>query len=119
MLMLATGPIDGAALFRVDGGAPVRTHIRGAAEVGWSGDAKHFVLERGALTLRNSYVFSLTRGQAVPEVLLRGFPSEQELAKLPGVWSIPSTDVALGPTVDTYAFTRQSVQRNLYRVPLP
>ena len=119
LLMLATGPIDGAALFRVDGGAPVRTHIRGAAEVGWSGDGKHFVLERGALTLRNTYVFSLTRGQAVPEVLLRGFPSEQELAKLPGVWSIPSTDVALGPTVDLYAFTRQSVQRNLYRVPLP
>ena len=55
----------------------------------------------------------------MPEVLLRSFPSEQELAKLSGVWSIPSTDVALGPTAEVYAFTRQSVQRNLYRVPLP
>jgi hypothetical protein len=39
--------------------------------------------------------------------------------KLPGVRVIASTDVAPGRTADTYAFTRESVQRNLYRIPVP
>jgi hypothetical protein len=39
--------------------------------------------------------------------------------KLPEVRVIASTDVAPGLTADTYAFTRESVQRNLYRIPAP
>jgi len=32
---------------------------------------------------------------------------------------IASTDVVPGRTADTYAFTIESVQRNLYHIPLP
>jgi len=32
---------------------------------------------------------------------------------------IPMGEVVPGPTADIYAFTRESVQRNLYRIPLP
>lgn len=32
---------------------------------------------------------------------------------------IPSDDVAAGPTGDVYAFTRETVQRNLYRIRVP
>src|SRR5262249_39316816 len=97
---------EGLRLLRAGGGASVPTKITGSAEIGWSGDGKHFVLERGALTtLQNAYIFPLTQGRLVPESLLTGFPSEQEMSKLPGVLTIPSRDVALGPTADMYAFT--------------
>ena len=46
------------------------------------------------------------------------FPSEAELAKLPGVRIIPIADVVPGPTADIYAFTRETVQRNMYRIPV-
>jgi len=32
---------------------------------------------------------------------------------------IEAADIFPGPTPETYAYSRQSVQRNLYRVPLP
>jgi hypothetical protein len=41
------------------------------------------------------------------------------LAKLPGVRIIPIANVVPGPTADIYAYTRETVQRNLYRIPLP
>ena len=115
---IAGGEFRGAALFRIDGGTTVRTQIPGPMEVAWSGDGKHFVVQRGASTMLNAFVFPVTRDQPVPDFFLRSFPSELELAKVPGVRSIASTDVALGPTAEVYAFTRQSIQRNLYRVPL-
>ena len=48
-----------------------------------------------------------------------GFHSEEEIAKLPGVRVIEAADTFPGPTPETYAYSRQSAQRNLYRVPLP
>ena len=48
-----------------------------------------------------------------------GFRSEQEIAGLPGVRVIENPDVAPGPAADVYAFSRETVQRNLYRIPLP
>jgi hypothetical protein len=38
-----------------------------------------------------------------------------EIAKLPGVRIVDSADVTPGPTPDTYAFSRENTQRNLYR----
>jgi hypothetical protein len=65
------------------------------------------------------YVLPVAPGHMVPEGIVHGLPAEQEILKLPGVRVIPSGDVAPGPTADIYAFTRESVQRNLYRVPIP
>ena len=66
-----------------------------------------------------TYVLPLAPGQLVPESFIRGLPSEQEILKLPGARVIPSGDVVPGPTADIYAFTRESVHRNLYRIPVP
>jgi hypothetical protein len=55
----------------------------------------------------------------VPESIVHGLPSEQEILKLPGARVIPLGNVVPGPTADIYAFTRESVQRNLYRIPVP
>ena len=61
----------------------------------------------------------LTPGRPVPESFISGLPSEQEIEKLPGVRAIASADVVPGATADIYAFPRESVQRNLYRVSVP
>jgi hypothetical protein len=67
------------------------------------------------------YVVPLSPGQVLPAsmALAKNFLSDEDLAKLPGVRTIPAGDIVPGPTADIYAFTRENVQRNLYRIPLP
>ena len=115
-LVLGAG---GPLIFRVDGGAPIQTRIEGRAVLRWSGDGQHLFLYRSQTSSDKTYVFPLTPGSPLPETLLNGLPSEQEIVKLPGVRVIASTDVVPGRTADTYTFTRASVQRNLYRIPVP
>jgi eukaryotic-like serine/threonine-protein kinase len=115
-LLLGSGSEGGWVIFNIDGGAPLR--IPGPpGEVEWSGDGKHFFVRgRGGGQI---FVLPLSPGHLVPESFAKGFPSNAEMAKLPGVRVIPSDDVAAGPTGDAYAFTRETVQRNLYRIPVP
>lgn len=117
-LVLGSG---GAVIFRVDGGAPLRTQIPASATtLRWSGDGKHlFVQGKGQSNLDKAYILRLSAGQMVPESIVHGLPSEQEILKLPGARGIALSNVVPGPTADVYAFTRQSVQRNLYRIPVP
>ena len=115
-LALASGRI---VIFRVDGGAPLQTRIQGRTLLRWSGDGKHLFLHRVLTSRDKTYVFPLAPGRPLPESFIDGLPSEQEMVKLPGVRVIASTDVVPGRTADTYAFTRESVQRNLYRIPVP
>ena len=37
----------------------------------------------------------------------------------PGVRIIEASDASPGPTPETYAFSRETTQRNLYRIPIP
>jgi hypothetical protein len=53
-----------------------------------------------------------------PDIPAGGFRSETELRALPGVRVVDSNDVTPGPTADVYAYSRETVQRNLYRIPL-
>jgi hypothetical protein len=66
-----------------------------------------------------TYAFPLSAGREFPQIPPAGFQTEEELAKLPGARMIDAYDVAPGPTPDLYAFSRGSVQRNLYRIPVP
>jgi Tol biopolymer transport system component/tRNA A-37 threonylcarbamoyl transferase component Bud32 len=111
----------GVTIFRVDGGAPLRTQIQASATtLKWSGDGKHvFVQGKSGANLDKAYVLPLAPGHLVPESIVRGLPSEPEILKLPGVRVISLRNVVPGPTADIYAFRRESVQRNLYRVPVP
>jgi Tol biopolymer transport system component len=118
-LVLGTQGREGVVIFRVDGGAPLLTQIAPPTEIRWSGDGKHLFVQRRLSNLGKAYVLPLAPGHLVPESIVHGLPSEQEILKLPGARVIPSSDVAPGPTADIYAFTRESVQRNLYRVPAP
>jgi hypothetical protein len=123
-LVIGTHAAGGFVVFRIDGGAPMKTQLLGPIYLGWSRDGKHlFVQEKtgtGASVTR-AYVLPLAPGQIVPQIVLHwhGVPSEQEILKLPGARVIALTDVVPGATADIYAYRRESVQRNLYRVPLP
>jgi len=66
-----------------------------------------------------TYILPLPPGKMLPNIPPGGFRSEAEIASLPGARVIDAADVAPGPTSDVYAFSRQTVQRNLYRIPIP
>ncbi|PYT96279.1 MAG: hypothetical protein DMG38_24570 [Acidobacteria bacterium] len=48
-----------------------------------------------------------------------GFHSEEEIAHLPGARRIDVPGVVPGPSPDVFAFYRGTIQRNLYRIPIP
>jgi eukaryotic-like serine/threonine-protein kinase len=105
----------GAALaLPLHGGRPVQIYGRGIG-MKWSPDGRQVLLTLEGKT----YVLPLPPGRTLPEIPGGGFRSEEEIAKLPGVRLIASPDVAPGPTPDVYAFSRETVQRNLYRIPVP
>lgn len=118
-LVLGSPTSGGYVIFRVDGGSPLQTQIQGKTVLRWSGDGKHLFVHRPLTNADKTYVFPLAPGRPVPESLIHGLPSDQEILKLPGVRVIPSTNATPGPTADIYVFRRESVQRNLYRVPVP
>jgi hypothetical protein len=68
-----------------------------------------------------SYVFAVRPGAELPAIPPGGIKSEADLAKLGATAQAASKadDVAPGPSPAIYAFTQRTIQRNLYRVPLP
>ena len=103
------------------GGDRVRIWPTGALHLKWSVDAKVLFMEVQTSFPWGSgqtYVVPLRPGHMFPEIPPGGFQSEAELQRLPGVRVIDTFDVAPGPTADVYAYSRETVQRNLYRIPI-
>jgi hypothetical protein len=105
------------------GGGPLIT-LGADMGIGWTPDRRHFVISMGQSGMRmrgagETYVIPLPPGQMLPKIPTGGFRSRAEIAKLPGVRSIDAADVAFGRTLDIYAFSRETTQRNLFRIPLP
>jgi DNA-binding winged helix-turn-helix (wHTH) protein/Tol biopolymer transport system component len=97
--------------FPLDGGFPVQ--IGGSfAFLSWSLDG------RSAL-LAGSYLVPLQAGESLPRIPKGGFHSDEEIARLPGTKRIDAGGVVPGPSADVYAFYRGTIQRNLYRIPIP
>jgi|CZKH01.1.fsa_nt_gi hypothetical protein len=67
---------------------------------------------------RRTYVLPTQQRTLLPDLPVGGFRSEAQLAAVPGVRVIEAADIDPGPTPDIYTFSREIVQRNLYRVPL-
>ena len=65
-----------------------------------------------------TYSFPLTGGAMFPAIPPGGFRSAAEMAQVPGVTTFDLYDYTPGPSEGVYAFARESVQRNLYRIPL-
>jgi eukaryotic-like serine/threonine-protein kinase len=89
----------------------------------WQPDSRFFYLSvmtgmQSAGAYGKTYVLPLRHGKMLPDIPAGGFPSEAAIAALPGVRVIDSADIAPGASPDVYAFSRQTIHRNLYRVPL-
>ena len=107
-------PLKGGPAIRLDGEVPVK----------WSADGKRLYASwaRGGETVRSTgrtAVIPLPDGQMLPNIAESQFTSEQDVLKLPKVQVIEAADVAPGPTADIYAFSRETTQRNLFRIPIP
>jgi Tol biopolymer transport system component len=92
----------------------------------WSWDRKFLFIQfsstaAGGLAAADgkTYVVPLPSGQTFPRIPTGGFRSLDEIANLPGASVIDTEDGAPGAVPETYAFSRETTQRNLYRITLP
>jgi Tol biopolymer transport system component len=102
--------------FPLHGGAPRRLgNTRNATAWQWSarGDEMVFHSEVGGGT----YLVPLASGDMFPAFPREGLESERDVAALPGARRIEAGAVP-GPSPDVYAFLRQTIQRNLHRIPI-
>jgi serine/threonine protein kinase/Tol biopolymer transport system component len=98
--------------------------LPGTSRLRWSPDGTRVYVavqygEASAFGNGRTYVLPLEKGAVLPPAPPDGFRSEAELAALPGVEILPHGDVAPGPSPGSYAFSRTTTTRNLYRIPLP
>jgi serine/threonine protein kinase/WD40 repeat protein len=104
------------------GGAPVGI-CNPPCRVRWSPDGKflYVSVSTGFMNLLGTgrtYLLPTQQRTLLPELPAGGFRSEAQLAAVRGVRVIETADIDPGPTPDVYTFSRETVQRNLYRVPL-
>jgi Tol biopolymer transport system component len=105
------------------GGAPIPI-FDGLCYLRWQEDRRflYFTVATGymaAVAYGRTYIIPVSPDKLVSPIPPGGFHSEDEIAKLPGVSVIEAADVFPGPTTGTYAYSHQTVQRNLYSIPLP
>jgi len=114
------GPAPGylnsvSQLVPLDGGRPV---VVGSNMVTvWSASGDSVWLSAGAVPDGRTYIVPLHGGK-LPPIPEGGYHSEKEVAALPGAIRLDA-EGAPGPSLGTYAFERHTIQRNLYRVPVP
>ncbi len=102
------------------GGPPVRLCEYCGTQ--WSRDGKLFYLSlhgMGGRASAKTLVIELPSGRVLPPLPASGIRSEADLAALPVLAVIEHRFVAPGPTRAVYAFARETVARNLYRIPVP
>jgi Tol biopolymer transport system component len=109
-------------VFPLKGGSPNRIWGKDSL-LRWSPDGKFVFLpgsmaSGGAGAFGRNYVFPLAPGKMLPDIPPGGFRTEAEVVKYPGVRVIEVADIAPGPAPDVYAFSKETSQRNLFRIPL-
>jgi len=91
-------------------------------DVEWSRDAKSIYLRvpvnAESWAAGRTYALPLVKGSMWPKMPINGFQSEVDITKIPGSTLLSEFDCP-GPTPEMYAFVQMTVQRNLFRVPLP
>ncbi len=116
---------DGATCLELVEGETLRGPLPpGICALRLSPDAKRLYLSistamQSAGAAGRTYVLPLLAGKMFPPIPAGGFHSEAEIAALSIGGVIEGADVAPGPGANVYAFSRQTVQRNLYRIPIP
>ena len=108
----------------VRGGVPVPISSAGGTHhFTWSPDGSLLFISvpnstTASRVVGRTYVIALPQGEMFPAIPPGGFHSASELATLPGVRVVDAFDATPGPSADVYAFSRATVQRNLYKIPI-
>jgi serine/threonine protein kinase len=110
--------------YHISDGSSVR--ICDLCQPSWSPDGQYFYLffglgGAGGDSATHAYIFPLKPGEDLPSLPPAGAKTEAEAARLGTL--VPTLSQALefspGPSRQTYAYSRRTIQRNLYRIPLP
>jgi len=101
-------------------GGPLVRICLGSAAVRWGPDERFIYIPEVSGRKRNrTLVLPIVPGKALPELPASGIRSFEEGVTLPGARVIEQAGVAPGPDPSTYAYTKTTVHRNLFRIPLP
>jgi len=88
----------------------------------WSDDGRSFFVTAG-LGKRDknapAYLVTLPKPNGIPELPANGLSDVTQFAGLKNTRTIVAGEISLGRNPDTYAYVKETVQRNLYRVPVP
>jgi eukaryotic-like serine/threonine-protein kinase len=106
----------------LEGGTPIRI-CSGLCVVRWPQNGKSMFLSvvggsQGQMLGWGTYIIPLAPGQVFPKLPPMGVASKADAAALPGAKSIDNF-VLPGENEAVYAFSRTTVHRNLFRIPLP
>jgi hypothetical protein len=105
----------------LDGGPGIRV-FRPDSSPRWTSDGKFMFFVESSSSYSGSsgraLVIPLSAGQVWPALPAESLQAESDLAKLPGVRTIDALSVVPGSTADVYTFSRETIQRNLYRIPV-
>jgi eukaryotic-like serine/threonine-protein kinase len=85
----------------------------------WPAGGGSVLLTGAPIAANRSYIVPLKTTETLPRIPDGGFKTELDVSSLPGAHQIDISDVVPGPNPDTYAFSRSTSQRNLYRIPIP
>jgi Tol biopolymer transport system component len=111
----------GLVAFPLHGGTAQR--ICNACYGGWTPNGSYLVLDwfgAGAMDAnRKTFAIPLRDGRMLPPLPPNGIKSRSDLDSISGLRVIDHPFAVPGPDLATYAYTRTSVHRNLYRIPLP
>ena len=97
------------------GPPPAFERGRPPSPANWSRDGRWFYLN----VYDAPYALPLRPGEAVPAIPAGGLLSGKAAAAIPGARRVPQPYAFVGLDPDRYAFTRVTIQRNIYRVTLP
>jgi hypothetical protein len=103
------------------GGAPV--DICANCFLGWAPGGRYLYVfvyaadHRGMEDVRTVLV-ELPEGRSLPALPAGGVKRHEDLLSLPGVVWVKDGRVYPGPRPDLYAYARETVQRNIFRIPL-
>ena len=103
--------------FPLAGGTPVL--LGDYVTMQWSADGSSLSVSDFLFAEGRTFIVPLPTGKLLPPVPAAGFLSEQDLAKLPGANRTDAFDAVPSFDPNVYAFSRYTVQRNLYRIPVP
>jgi serine/threonine protein kinase len=87
----------------------------------WSDDGRSFIATGGngkRNTSAPAFVCSLSAASGIPEIPPNGLSNVSQFAELKHVRVVSAGVIGPGRSPETYAFVKETVQRNLYRIPL-